>query len=307
MNKLNKNKKGDKMYGLSLSGGSTKISGIAGAALTVMREYSYEPTHITGISAGSILSLPLALKKYDIVEDLSQNFKFDDVFNFKPVNEKGNITFGGIVRISTGRESLGKQDRLNKTLSKIITKSLFREYKTNDKYPIIYVGMIGYKTGSRKYYNLKQCSYDMALEAINASSSLPVMVESRKFNSEFWFDGGVRDHLGSHWLMEKFKNKIKEHISIYSRPKDYNIKDLEWEPKNALKVLERTLDIMHLEKSKNDEWKEDILSDKYNIKNTKIFLPIVSKGMYEFNRKKLKEWFKKGVDSARMEMSSAGY
>ncbi len=53
--------------GYSISGGSTKIAALAGASVYTLRDYGYKPDYISGISAGGILSVPLALGMYNII------------------------------------------------------------------------------------------------------------------------------------------------------------------------------------------------------------------------------------------------
>lgn len=292
------------MRGLSLSGGSTKISAIAGAAVTACVNYNFEPNYITGISAGAIISLPLALGMYDEVEYWAKNFEPGDVFSEKPYAleetnwAKTKTAFKSIIQIIKGSPSLGKQDALNKTLMKIVSPELFEEYKKNNRYPTVFVGAVEYKTGKKQYFNIKNSTYEQWLEYTNASASIPIFVEARKFDNGYWYDGGMRDHLGSHWLMENYN--LTEHISIYSRAKDYDIAIGEWEPGNILKVLMRTIDILNMEKSKNDEWKENTLSESKNIKNTQIFLPIVTESTYEWSPELMIEWYQLGVEQAKI-------
>jgi len=206
------------MRSLCLSGASTKIPMLAGAAIAVCKYKKYRPTYILGTSAGAIISLPLALGLYEDIEYYTKNFTLDNIFGKKPVNEKGAITFSAIKRLITGKESLGTQDALKETLKGIISPEQFVEYKVGS-YPICFVGVVEFRTGARKYINLKECTYEEYLDAVIASSSIPIFVESVKSFGGHLYDGGVRDHIGSHWLMENVK--VSENISIYSRPENY--------------------------------------------------------------------------------------
>lgn len=284
--------------GLSLSGGSTKIPALAGAAITLLREKKYKPDLITGISAGSILSLPLALRMYELIEKTVLNFELNDIFDIKPVNSRGNITLKAIWRIITGKESLGRQRNLRKTLSNLINESVFDTYKTYNEFPPVYIGYVDFRTGSRVFKDIKKATYDEYLDSVMASSSIPVFVESVKLNGSYNYDGGIRDHIASHWLMENYD--LDEHVSIYSRPEDYNLTDSSWKPKNAYIVLQRTIDIMNTEISKNDELNEDKIAEEKGIVNTKIFMPyILSQSTYEIEKEKLKDWYEIGVRQTR--------
>lgn len=286
------------MRALSISGGSTKIAALAGAANTVCNKHQYNPDVITGISAGALLSVPLAMGMYSKIEELTTSFTLCDIFNIPPVNSKGDISFVGKFRAVVGKQSLGTQDALRKTLSKLVTQENFDEYK-HGPYAQCYIGAVEYKTGARKYYNIKECSYNEYLDVAMASSSIPVFVESVEIDRGFWFDGGVRDHIGSAWLLEHEK-AITKNVSIYSRPKDFDITDKQWEPKNIVEVLTRTLEIMNMEISKNDQRNEDSLAVDNNIDNTQIFMPhVLSTNLgYEVSPELLKRWYRLGVKTA---------
>ncbi len=99
------------MKTLSISGGSTKIAALGGSAITLLKDYSYKPEIICGISSGGLLALPLAMGLYNELEELITNFKLDDIFGkYKPVNNKGKLTIRSLFRLLTGKPSLGKQD-----------------------------------------------------------------------------------------------------------------------------------------------------------------------------------------------------
>lgn len=289
------------MKGLSLSGGSTKIAGLAGAVLTLYKEYGYRADFISGISAGSIIALPLALGMYDEIQHYTLNFDYDDFFSIRPVNKKGKPSLMANIRFILGKQSFGSQDNLLCTLSNIITPEIFEKYK-NGNYANCYLGAVEYRTGQKKYFDIKNGTYEDYLCAVLASSSIPVYVESVEIKDGYWYDGGIRDHIGSHWLMDNFN--LTEHISIYSRPKDYDVTDINWKPKNVTEVLLRTIEIMNVEISKNDEFKEDQLAKKKNINNKKIFMPkVLSENTYDLNPELLQKWFNDGVDAAHKYLS----
>jgi predicted acylesterase/phospholipase RssA len=286
---------------LSLSGGGTKISAMAGAAITLLTNYDYQPDIIVGSSAGGLLTLPLAMGKFEELKKTIFNLTLRDMFNVKPVKSNGKIRFLAALRLLFGYESLGKQDNLIKTIGKIITKEVFEEYKQNSNYPNVYVVAVGFKTGSRKYFNVRDLQYNEYLNAIKATSSIPFFVESVKIDGEYYYDGCLRDHMPSHWILENFD--IEENISIYSRPVDFNMTEEDWTPKNALEVLERTTAIMLAEISKNDQLQEEKISQEEAIKNTQIFIPhIITESAYDLDPEKMESWFNIGIESTNKYM-----
>ena len=230
---------------------------------------------------------------YDEVKELITNFTLTDIFGkYKPVNSKGKITLRALVRLLTGKPSLGKQDQLINTFKKVMTEKRFNDYKKNKIYPTVFLCSVGFKTGSRKYANCKQLTYEEFLDNVKSTSSIPAFVEPVLMNDEYYYDGGVRDHIGSHWLVEKFN--ITENYSIFSRPENAMIVEDNWKATNVLKPIFRGFDIMMIEISKNDEEKMDLLSKERGIKNHKIFMPYVlsdGKGMYEFSKETIAKWY----------------
>jgi len=168
---------------LSISGGSTKIPMLAGAAITLLKDKGYKPSYIVGTSSGGILALALALGKYDEVEELVKNFTLDTVFDKKPVNEKGKITLNGKLRILAGKESLGTQNAVIDAIKKIVTKEDYANYLKLD-FPIVYIGVVEFRTGRRFYINLKEQTYEKYLRFVLATGSIPGFVEGVRIDFE---------------------------------------------------------------------------------------------------------------------------
>ncbi len=201
-------------YVLNLSGASTKIPGLAGAADYIYNVAGYRPTDITGISSGALLAVPVAMRKWDVLREVSQTFTLDDIFSIKPVNEDNKITTRAKLRAITGKSSFGKQDNLYCTLKKIITEEEFNRYQEGD-YPNVWVGSVDFKTGSRYIVNVKDknVTYWRYLELVNASASIPLAVEGVKIDDMILFDGAVRNHILSVWSLKNINNLHKFIIS----------------------------------------------------------------------------------------------
>lgn len=302
------------MKGLSLSGGSTKIAGIAGSALNICETHRYKPDYITGISAGAILALPLALGLYDEIRHIVQTLEPSDVFSVKPLSDSGAPTFRASARLICGKQSLGKQENLIDTIKGIVTEERFNQYKNNSKTPRIFIGAVDMRTGSRQYFDIKKGSYSDYLKAVDASSAIPVFVESVEMNDvetyagkqlkkSFFMDGGMRDNIGSHWLMENYD--ITHHVSVYSRPQKFTLTESEsWTPSNVPSMLTRSLEIVNAEKSKNDEFKENVLAKLKGVKTKQVFLDIVEGINYNMNHEELQRWFSEGDYQAQRVMNS---
>lgn len=277
----------NKIKALNLSGGATKISGLAAAATYIMRDINFRPDIISGVSAGAILSLPLALEKYDVIKEEVLSFSLDDFFKKKPVNKKGKVTIGAILRLITGKPALGDQSKLKDILRRVVSKEEYTDYLTSNK-PETVLGTVDFRDGSTRYFHVKKekLTYEQWQEAVLASSSIPVFTNPVKFDNHLLYDGGVRDHIATVHVMKNFN--LEENISIFSRPKDYKLKDLNWKPKNVMDVLNRFVDISNIEVSKSDEEHAELLAKEKNIINKVVYLNSIMESLYDTDPTRLK-------------------
>lgn len=283
------------MKHLGLSGGATKIAGLTGAAFELIENFNFKPDIISGVSSGSILTLPIALGKWNELEQAVKNLKMSDFFDIAPVNKKGKFRLIALWRIIIGKTSLGSQLNLVKTLEELISEEDFIEYQHGD-YPKIYIGTVDFKTGGRHYFNIKDTlySYKDYLKIVLASTSAPIFTAEVKMQDMILFDGGVRDHIATPWVIGC--ENVTETVSIYSRPENY-VTDLKWKAENVLNVLERYVEITNIEISKSDEALEDLICEKKNIKQTKIFLPRILKSTYDVNKERLAVLYNAGREA----------
>lgn len=277
--------------GLSISGGATKISGLFGAAEVLMSDYGIMPNYISGISAGAILSLPLALGKYEQIREQVTSIDLSDFFSQPPVNERGGISFWSVWNVITGRNYLGRMDNLYDTLRSNVSRQEFEAYRKDKTLPEVVVMAVDIKEGQRHYRNLKDCKYDEMLDWVVASSSIPGYVNPITIDSMMMYDGGLRDHSIGHYLMSRFD--MDEHYSIYSRPRDIyrDFSDSGRTYKNVLQVHERTLEMLLAEISENDQYKEHLVSRQKGIRNTQIFMPRVLQSQYDVDNGRLTELY----------------
>ncbi len=293
------------MKHLGISGGGTKIAGLFGVTETLMIEKNLRPDVISGISAGAILALPLALGKFSEIRKLVLNFEITDFFSSPPVRENGQFTLGALWKAITGKPYLGKQKNLEDKLRALISRDEFESYQKDPSKPVCIVGTVDFITGRRYFFNLKKITYEEFPKVVNASSSLPiftagiqVMVDNCK---TYLFDGGVRDHIATMYVLEEseFKGKINESVSVFSRPQDFKVLPEEFDDKNIISVLSRYVDITNVEVSKNDELQINSFCDAHRIKNTMLFLPRVMKSVYDTDPERLKKIYTEGIKEGR--------
>ncbi len=312
------------MKHLGISGGGTKISGLFGAAETILFEKGYRPDIISGISAGALLSVPLAMSLHDAsfrerIKEFVLHLRQEQFFNKAPVKADGSIKeANALLKIIAGERSLGEQENLKKTLGSVITEKDFAVYVHTDSIPVCIVGTVDFYSGKRFYFNLKKVTYQHFLEFVNASASLPIFTpgyyfegeltdfegESSGYKKYLLFDGGVRDHSPTHKILESklYRGKIKETATIFSRPEKVseilNPSDFEGK-KDILRILSRYVDVTNAEVSKNDREREKELIRELNIIDRgTIYLPRVLKDVYDITPSKLASLYKEGKLSA---------
>ena len=303
------------MKHLGISGGGTKIAGLYGAAESIFLDKNYQPDIISGISAGALLSVPLAMRKFDQIKSIVLSFGLKQIFSKSPITKNGGLKLWNTVSsIVLGRYFLGKQKNVETTLSSIITKADFEAYKKNDNYPVCIVGAVDFYTGGRVFVNLKEVSYDLFLKFVNASASIPIYSGGIKLNQPFYdfegtlikdkvllYDGGVRDHSPTHRVIGSNAFDITESCTIFSRPYDNEILNPDdFSPKNIFSILSRYIEITNTEVSKNDELLEVYLIQDKNIKDHgTIFLPRVMQGVFDVNNTRLRKLYMAGKDSVK--------
>lgn len=301
------------MKHLGISGGGTKIAGLFGVVESIIYEKNYRPDIISGISAGALLSLPLALNKREEIRQLVLNPKSDTFFSVPPMNQKGEIRlWNAIGKLITGKHYLGVQDNLEKLLHQVVTREEFQQYQEDDNLAICLVGAVDFYTGKRFYINLKKVSYEDFPRFVNASASLPVYTPGVEFNKTITdfegveskydklllYDGGVRDHSPSAKILASNHPDfaITETCTVFSRPEAITeiLDPDDFVPKNILQILERYVDITTAEISKNDEFLEkQIIAEKGIIDHGTFYLPKIMKGVYDVDESRIRLLYEK--------------
>lgn len=299
------------MKHLGISGGGTKIAGLFGVAESIIYERGYVPDIISGISAGAILALPLALGKREEIKQQVLNISLNDFFEVSPIRKNGKIkTFNAIWKLIRGKHYLGDQKNLEKTLAKTVSRAEFEAYKKDDSKAICIVGSVDFYTGARLYINLKTASYENFLKFVNASASIPIFTpgiamdgpvydfegKTVDFPKLLLFDGGVRDHSPTNKILasEKSEFQVTETTSIFSRPDDIReiISPKNFAPKNLLSILERYVEISNAEISKNDEDQEkNTIQRKGIIDHGTFYLPRIMQGIFDVDNTRLRQLY----------------
>lgn len=266
------------------TGSSTKIRAVYKVMKYAIHEKGFIPDVYSAISGSALLILPLCLGKTEQLDDILDTFDLDTFFSAPPLKENGSLTVGAIKNVICGREYLGKMENLRKVYKSVITEDDFLVYRSSNL-PPCYVSYVDFKTGSMTIQNLKQCkSYQELVNSVIASASIPIFSEPVTADGEIKYDGGVRHHSIGAKIMEMLP--ITEVISVFSRPKDYKS---DYEHKNVVSVLLRTIEIMTTQLSKSDEREQIFLSKLKNIKLRQVFMPSVLTSTFDVDKGRLME------------------
>lgn len=288
---------------LNISGGGTKIVGLIGFCVELLRSQKYKPNVISGISAGCLISLPLALGKYKELYNLCDEISTKTMFSVVPLKPNGKPTIRGLIRVLLGKNSLGKMDNLKSKIVSLVTEDEFYEYKLNKSLPNVVISSVNLTTGSRNIMWLKDESvtYDDYVNNTLASASIPIITEPICVgHSKVSVDGGMRNSILSAYLLKTYGYKIMSSLSVYSSPKDKRkILNKFWKPNGTFSILNRTIEILINEISIRDRFEEEELLKKNHISGVIVNLPPITKSTFDVNKSRLRDLFVAGKQLAR--------
>ncbi|MFO7657556.1 MAG: patatin-like phospholipase family protein [Bacteroidales bacterium] len=172
--------------GLVLSGGAARGFAHLGV-LKALDELNIKPGIISGVSAGAIAGAFYAdgFKPEDILEILTRKKVFD------------------YFKITIPRKGLFKVAGLQEVLEKNLKAKNIEDLKI----PLI-IAVTNMGKGIPEYIGKGNLA-----EMVIASSSIPVLIESRKINGAFYADGGIMDNLPVAPLLKKCKRLIGVHVN----------------------------------------------------------------------------------------------
>lgn len=277
------------MKALAISGGSTKIGFLAGAAIELCKRNNYQI--ITGISAGSIISLLLAIGEFDLLKESILPMDSNKFFKKEPMTDDNKIKLSSIWRILTGEKSLS-EFKLDDLLRSIYTKEHHEKLKNSGK--IVKVGAANLNLKRVEYCDITKLDYDYALKWVIASSSIPIMTDLIEIGNFVYTDGGVFEHIGG---MEAIRSGATILDLVFSRPEDIELttKETSWRPKSMFDTSFKVISVMSDNNSFNDE---NMIKRECFIKDIELstyYPPFkLTTGMYKMDPDLTKSWFELG-------------
>lgn len=275
------------MKGLAISGGSTKISFLCGAAIELMKQNNYDI--ITGISAGAIICLLLGIKNYDTLKISVTESTTKDLFTVQPTKDNGKISLRAILRVISGKKSLGKY-AMNDLLRKYYSTEDHIQNQNSGK--IIKVGAVNLNTFKIEYCDITKVDYDTALNWVVASSSIPIATECVKIGDYYYVDGGTLEHIGGMTTIEDGATSLD---MIFSRTEVASSINSDWKPKNILDVMMRTLSVMSNNTTYENESEIKLTCSYKDIPLNIYYAPYtLTSNLYKMEKDLSLSWFELG-------------
>jgi predicted acylesterase/phospholipase RssA len=233
---------------LVISGGGAKGAFAVGVVKHLY--YNYRSTGwfdiIGGSSTGALISPfvaliaapePIGSKAFERLEYMYTHVKTSDIL------KKQNI-----FELLINKNCLNKTDPLNKLLHQEIRQEWF-DWLSTPEAPDCYVVYVNYQTGQKIAVTPKDqgMTRETFLQAMLASASVPVVMESAMIDNKECYDGGVRDLLPFSNAIELGAEMI---VPIFLGPEAFGSTNSLF--KRMDKILLRTLDILVDESWRND-------------------------------------------------------
>lgn len=222
------------MVGLCISGGGARI-GFAVGVLETMESKGIQPSLVYGISSGSLCTAALCFGSVEFLKNqLLEIRKKEDVLDpqwFRTL----------LAQIL----SLGSKDGLYgmKTMRKKLAE--LPEDEPQRKGVVGYVDLV---SGGITYVSSTDASKEDFLDAVQASCSIPLIMQTQRVGEEARVDGGVRDILPLKQLIEDSLEVDEIHVICLS-PVTPDEKQI---GKKIVPVTVRTLDLILNEVLQND-------------------------------------------------------
>jgi hypothetical protein len=280
------------------SGAADKIAFLYGAGVELVGHVG-QPDVYHGTSSGAICSLVLGTNANPAkAKNKALNLTAKDVFGYNPYSLKGFAI--AIKNVISGKPYIWKYNKLPGTIKSIVTPKVFQNWVDDPYSPEIYVGY--YDLRNKKYitHNLRNSSYEGAINAVVASCSIPFVSDPFKDSGGVYYDGGLINHSGAPWVLSKLARKYDKVYSIYSRPKkQVEAKQLS-KRFTIFDLLSPVYDVMQFNTSQSDEVEADLIAQQKEVSVKKIFPDeVLMDGLFKTDKLKNLNMYKKGINATK--------
>ncbi len=281
--------------GLCISGGGAKGAFGTGVIDYLSTKMYNKYSVIIGVSTGSLMMPLVALDSLvnntDSVERLKTYYtsvENKDIWKFNPFNKNGSTNYIKALYREILGKSWGDIGNLRNLIYRWFSKEEFNTIRSSSVE--IIACCVDMTNGRKLYISSKDVDYEIFVDAMMASSSVPVYSSPVIINGYECLDGGVLEVTA----LQKAIDMGCTHIDvIVHRPKEFH--NTGWKSKGGLSHLERTLEVMNFEISEGDL----VTDSKHKIVINYIFTPYnLTDNSLIFNKDDMIEWQKLGYQTA---------
>lgn len=247
---------------LVISGGGAKGAWGGGLAQYLVEERGHDYKFVVGASTGSLLAPLIALEEFDALEEAYTSITDKDIFNVLPYKTKGPKRgqirgTNALMRILTGKKTLGESKNLRKTIKKFYPPNLYERLRDSEKDQIITVVNLTEDRTEYKSVSDNQYDYEQIVDWMWASASVPMFMSLYKTKNadgvrQFYVDGGIKEGVPLQKGLELACNENLSHIDIIIHNTLDPKSDNGLESGGVMKFLTRTIELFLTEIRKND-------------------------------------------------------
>jgi predicted patatin/cPLA2 family phospholipase len=278
---------------LVVSGGGSRGAFGGGLVENLMKLKNKEWEIFIGTSTGSLLVPLISIKSIDKLKEKYTNVSNKDIFNIRPFKQNGKVRiFNLLMRVITGKTSIGQGKNLRKNIENIFTKEDYNKSIEMNKLINITVGNV--TTANSEYKSQKECNYEDFCDWMLASCSVPIAFEVFKKNGFEYLDGGIFDNVPIQRAIDLGAEEI-DVVILSEKNKDMS----KWKSKNIFNVMFRILDILSLGVTRDDVHLGKIEGELKNININYYYLPDnfnVGAGTVVFDPVMMKKWWEMGYN-----------
>jgi len=282
-----------KKRALVISGGGSKGSFSGGLVENLIKLKNKDWDIFIGTSTGSLLVPLISIREIDKLKEKYTNVTNKDIFNIRPFKQNGKIRiFNLLMRVITGKTSIGQGKNLRKNIENIFTKEDYIKSIEMNKIVNITVGNI--TTANSEFKSQMDCEYEDFCDWMLASCSVPIAFEVIKKNGYEYLDGGIFDNVPIQRAIDLGAEEI-DVIILSEKNKDMT----KWKSKNVFNVMFRILDILSLGVTKDDIQLSKLEGELKHVNINYYYLPDnfnVGAGSVVFDPVTMKKWWEMGYN-----------
>ena len=285
------------MNAIVISGGGSKGAWAGGVAEYLHKDLNRNWKIFTGTSTGSLLSFNLPNYDFEKLKSMYTGVTNSSIFSVKPFKENGNIRIlNAIWRLIRGKSSIGEIGNLRKLVMKNFSILDYLNLRNSSNNVIVTVSNMSkgtsefFSSKDKNHTNIEMCYFEF-VDAIIASTSVPIIAEPVKIGENFYLDGGILEHVP---ILKAIELGATEIDIIVLRPETFKTDN--WKPDTMFNVLSRTVDLLQREVSFSDVIIADLTSKiKHDVKLNFYYTPTeLSRNAINFNKEEMLKWWNEG-------------